>query len=180
MRKDNGLTQNREVVLIPCRLPLGLLSVLTERGFDRLVEEYAQVVGVPTGEGKYRHARAREPNVILVQPVRKVARKRWSVQNREHAIAVQEVEVYEYHCQVRWRPVLEKSREDFRRNKFSFIDEFPLKIESVRHGKLDGSAEKASQEQGSIIAKDKDKNSHSESASIPASGSHFPEHEHAA
>ena len=72
-----------------------MLGVLVGWSFDRLVQEHPHVVRVPTSEGEYRHASACEPNVTLVQSAFKVAQKRGSVQKREHAVAVQEVKVYE-------------------------------------------------------------------------------------
>jgi hypothetical protein len=123
--ENHELTQNREIVFKPSRLPLGVPGVFIERSFDRLVQEHPHIVRVSTSEGEYRHTSACEPDVNIVQPVRKVTRKRRSVQKREHVVAVQEVKIYKCCCQIRLWPVLKKSREGFR-SGFPFIVEFPL------------------------------------------------------
>lgn len=74
--------------------------MLPNRGFDWLVQKHPRIFRVPASESEYRHAKARKPNVVLIQPVRKVACKRWPVQKREHAVAVEEVKVYECRCQI--------------------------------------------------------------------------------
>jgi hypothetical protein len=124
------LTQNREIILKSCRLPLEWLGMF-KGDFYRLVEEYPCIIRVAASEGKYTHASACEPDVALVKPIRKVVRKCWSVQKRKHAVAVYEVKTYKSFGEIRRRPVLEESRKCVRRCVI-LIHEFPLGTDSIR------------------------------------------------
>jgi hypothetical protein len=124
------LTQNRGIILKSCRLPLKWLGMF-KGDFYGLVQEHPCIIRVAASQGKYTHASACEPDVALVQSIRKMARKRWSVQKREHAVAVYEVKTDEGFGEIRRRPVLEESRKCVRRCVF-VIPEFPLESDRIR------------------------------------------------
>jgi hypothetical protein len=88
-----------------------------------LIRQCPGIVAPPTAEGEHGQTNAGEPRVVEVQSVSPLCIEGRPVQEREHEVAVHEVELNQRRCEVGRRKLRKESCEEGRRVG---LETFPL------------------------------------------------------